>query len=92
MSQAEHPKLAEGFEACASSAHAVLPSGRVPGPLRPYSQPWLLTLQVITQCPGQGRKPWGAFQMRETSRAGWNGKALMGSQLLVALFLRPSKK
>jgi len=42
MSQAEHAKLAEGFEAFASSSHTALPPGRVPSPLCPSSHPQLV--------------------------------------------------
>lgn len=37
MPQAEHLKLAEGFEAFASSAQTALSPGWVPGPLCPCS-------------------------------------------------------
>jgi len=56
VSQAEHPKLAEGFEVFASSAQTALPPGKVPGPSPflpgSYSCWWLLTLEAITQSPG----------------------------------------
>lgn len=66
VSQAEHPKLAEGFEVLASSAQTALPPGGVPRPslslLGSHSWRWLLTLEAVTRSPSQHRKWWGTLQ------------------------------
>lgn len=51
MSQAEHPKLAEEFEAFASCSHTALPPGRVPSPPCPHSHPHLAMVVNPSGCP-----------------------------------------
>lgn len=89
MSQAEHPKLAEGFEVFASSAQTALPPGRVPGSslslLENHSWQWLLTLENIPEPPASTEsdgelwlKRWASVNLLKFSRVNGNSELVRG--------------